>query len=219
MSAPRGIRNRNPLNLRYVAANKWKGLDDPPSDGAMCRFKSDQLGIRAAATLLRTYRKKYGLRTIAEITQRWAPPSENDSVAYARGVADYMDQAPSYIPDLDDPQQLELMLRGMCKMENGRGPFDGEWYTDLVWRSGVKMALEPLSKSRTMVGGATAAGATAAQGVLDASLEAINQATDAATMVESVWPEIARWVLLAVALGGIGWAMYARWQAREEGTR
>ena len=50
-----------------------------------------------------------------------------------------------------------ILLRGMCQVENGMGPLDGEWYPDLVWQAGVKMALEPLTRSRTMTGGAVAA--------------------------------------------------------------
>jgi hypothetical protein len=219
MSAPRGIRNRNPLNIRFNKATRWVGLADPPSDGAFCRFLTDQHGIRAAATLLRTYRSKHGLYSIAELTQRWAPPSENDSDAYAARVAGYMGQTTDYTPDLSDPGEVELMLRGMCQVENGMGPLDGEWYPDLVWQAGVKMALEPLTRSRTMAGGAVAGAATAAQGVVQTMTESITQAADVATTAGAVWPEIARWVLLAVALAGIGWAMYARWEARKEGVR
>jgi hypothetical protein len=217
--APRGVRNRNPLNIRFNKTVRWAGLADPPSDGAFCRFLTDQHGIRAAATLLRTYRKKYGLYSISALTARWAPPSENDSNAYATRVADYMGQTEDYSPNLDDPAEMELMLRGMCRVENGRGPLDGEWYPDLVWQAGVKMALEPLTQSRTMAGGAVAGAATAAQGLVTSMTDSITQAADVATTAGAVWPEIARWVLLVVALAGIGWAMYARWEARKEGVR
>ena len=218
MADPRGIRNRNPGNLRYVASVKWEGLDDPPSDGAFCRFKSDQFGIRALVKQLRTYRDRYGLHTIRDLISRFAPSSENNTAAYSKAVAAAFGTAETFSPDLDDPAEMETLVRAIVRHENGEGPLDGHWYPDLVYRAGIKLAM-PMSKSRTMVGSATAAGATAAQGLLDVAQESISQGSDAAIMVGSVWPEIARWVLIAVALAGIGYAMYARWEARKEGIR
>lgn len=218
MTTPRGIRNRNPLNIRYSAANKWQGLDDPPSDGAFCRFKDDQWGIRAAAVLLQNYQKKYHLRTIEELITRWAPHNENDTRAYTLAVANYMDVSKDFAVDLNDPQEMEQLLRGMCQVECGRnGPYDGEWYTDMVWRQGVKLAMKPLTRSRTMIGGTIAGGATAAQGVLDATLDVLPQAADAAQTVEYVWPEIAKFVLIGVAAIGIGMALFARLDERRQG--
>lgn len=215
---PRGIRNRNPLNLVHSSANRWQGLDEPPSDGRMCRFTADQWGIRAAAVLLRTYRTKYKLLTIRQLVERWAPASENDPGRYAQVVAEYMGQTPTYIPDLNDPMELENMLRGMCRMENGPGPLEGEWYTNLVWEQGIKLALQPLSRSRTMMGSAAAGAATVGQALLDATQEALPQATEAASTVSWLWPEIAQYVLIVVALAGVGVAMYARLAERKEGV-
>jgi hypothetical protein len=168
--------------------------------------------------LLRNYRKKYNLQTVEDLISRWAPHSENDTRVYTLAVANYMDVSKDYRPNLDDPAEMEMMLRGMSLVENGRnGPYEGEWYTDLVWQQGVKLAVKPLSRSRTMVGGAVAGGATAASGLLDATLEVLPQAADAASTVEYVWPEIAKFVLVGVAVLGIGFAMYARWDERRQG--
>jgi hypothetical protein len=218
MTEPRGIRNRNPGNLRYVASIKWEGLDSPPTDGSFCRFRSDQFGIRALVKQLRTYRDRYGLHSIADLIARYAPSSENDTRAYQKAVAAAFNRTPAYTPDLDDPAQMETLVRAIVRHENGPGPFDGEWYTDIVYQAGIKLAM-PMSKSRTMIGGATAGAATAAQGLLDVVQESTQQAAVVADTVGIAWPEIARWVLLAVALAGIGYALYARFQAREDGIR
>jgi len=205
-------------NIRYVASIKWEGLADPPSDGAFCRFKSDQFGIRALVKQLRTYRDRYGLHTIRDLIERFAPPSENNTHAYAKAVAAAFGKAETFSPDLDDPEEMEILVRAIVRHENGNGPLDGHWYPDIVYQTGIKLAM-PISKSRTIVGSATAAGATAAQGLLDVAQDSLQQGSDAALMVGSVWPEIARWVLIGITVAGIAYAMYARLEARKEGVR
>ena len=85
----RGERNNNPLNIRKVAGQHWRGEALPQrgsGEGAFCCFESMAYGIRAAFCLLRTYRDKYKLVCIEDIITRWAPPSENDTPAYIRNV-------------------------------------------------------------------------------------------------------------------------------------
>ena len=70
---PRGIRNCNPLNIRRMAKDQWKGLAERQQDTAFCQFKSLEYGWRAAFYLLtRTYYHKYRLYTIRTIIRRWA---------------------------------------------------------------------------------------------------------------------------------------------------
>lgn len=215
-SLPRGVRNRNPGNIDYNARNKWEGLDDPPSDGRFCRFKTDEHGIRALVILLRNYRKKYGLRSIEQIINRWAPPTENNTGAYARAVAKRFGEGVDYEPDLDDLDEVELLVRAITQHENGKGPYDGDWYTDTVFRRGIRMAIKPLPRSRTMQGSAVAGGATAAQGLMQVVTDNVDQAQSVAMVFDLAWPEIARYVLLAVALGGIAFAMWAKYSDRKE---
>ncbi len=85
----RGERNNNPLNIRKVAGQHWRGEALPQrgsGEGAFCRFESMAYGIRAAFCILRTYRDKYKLVCIEDIITRWAPPSENDTSAYIMNV-------------------------------------------------------------------------------------------------------------------------------------
>ncbi len=84
-----GERNNNPLNIRKVAGQHWRGEALPQrgsGEGAFCCFESMAYGIRAAFCLLRTYRNKYKANCICDIITRWAPPSENDTPAYIRNV-------------------------------------------------------------------------------------------------------------------------------------
>ena len=84
----RGIRNNNPLNIRR-SADKWQGLRAQQEDREFFQFSSMAYGWRAAFRLLcHTYYKKYGLKTIRAIINRWAPPKENNTSYYIRSVAE-----------------------------------------------------------------------------------------------------------------------------------
>lgn len=80
----RGIRNNNPFNIRYSAANNWEGQTG--SDGAFCVFSSMPYGIRAGGVLLRKYLKN-GANTIEKIISKFAPSSENNTKKYIADVA------------------------------------------------------------------------------------------------------------------------------------
>ena len=93
-----GQRNNNPLNIRRVKGQKWKGEASPqPSPvgegalgrgaaGPFVRFLSIPYGLRAAFCILRTYRNKYKAVCIEDIITRWAPPTENDTHKYILDV-------------------------------------------------------------------------------------------------------------------------------------
>ena len=87
----RGLRNNNPLNIRRVAGQRWKGeilpsIQGGDGGGSFVRFESIEYGIRAAFVLLRTYAIKYKANCIQDIISRWAPPSENDTEKYIKNV-------------------------------------------------------------------------------------------------------------------------------------
>jgi hypothetical protein len=82
---PRGLRNNNPGNLRYIARNPWNGQvgDDGEGYGV---YSSMALGVRAAGRQLLAYQQR-GIDTVREIISTWAPANENDTDAYVRAVA------------------------------------------------------------------------------------------------------------------------------------
>jgi len=75
VSVPRGIRNRNPGNIRR-SGDRWKGLAPLQTDPAFSVFETPVWGIRAMAVILRNYQKRYGLKSLAQLIGRWArqPP-------------------------------------------------------------------------------------------------------------------------------------------------
>lgn len=116
-SLPRGIRNRNPLNIR-VGNDQWQGAVG--DDGAFITFEHATMGIRAAARILKNYRDKYGLITVSDIINRWAPPVENDTQSYIESVAGkvgvYENQP---LTDEDYP----ALISAMIYHENGQQPY------------------------------------------------------------------------------------------------
>ena len=85
MVKPRGIRNNNPLNIRR-GNSKWQGMKPRQTDRDFCQFATIDYGYRAAFKLMQTYYEKYGVRSVADLIGRWAPPSENRTREYVANV-------------------------------------------------------------------------------------------------------------------------------------
>lgn len=116
-SAPRGIRNNNPLNIE----NGNFTQSQPGyvgSDGRFARFDSPDAGMTAANRLLDTYQNKYGLNTPAGIIGRWAPAADGNNVsAYASTVAKQIGINPN---DPITPELRPKLIAAMAQYENGR---------------------------------------------------------------------------------------------------
>ena len=85
------MRNNNPLNIRKVPGQRWKGeilpsIQGGDGGGSFVQFSSVEYGLRAAFCILETYRRKYKAVCIEDIINRWAPPSENDTRKYVETV-------------------------------------------------------------------------------------------------------------------------------------
>lgn len=117
-SAPRGIRNNNPLNIEYNAANQWQG--QVGTDGRFAIFENAFFGIRAGARLLKTYRDKYGLNTVAGIINKFAPDVENDTNSYIKSVAQRA-KVLEFAP-LSDAEYIAV-ITAMIYHENGQQPY------------------------------------------------------------------------------------------------
>lgn len=125
----RGIRNCNPANIRK--GSNWKGLRAKQTDKAFCQFTEMKWGVRALLCLLRTYVRKYGLKSVAQIIRRWAPPQDhNDTNSYIEFVVNHI----SYVWDKDQvfleardfdadntegTWKLFYLCSAMCTMESG----------------------------------------------------------------------------------------------------
>ncbi|SEA70476.1 hypothetical protein SAMN05444145_105234 [Alistipes timonensis JC136] len=113
----RGLRNRNPGNIRR-SATRYKG-ETTSTDPAFKAFESLAWGYRAMFVLLHTYRVKHNCRTLREMISRWAPPSENHTDKYIVTVA-----TRSNVPfDMEiNTQRRDMMIpivAAMSFVENG----------------------------------------------------------------------------------------------------
>lgn len=117
----RGLRNRNPGNLRGGPV-KWLGETGRDRDD-FCVFDSDDSGLRAAGKVLLTYRVRHGLDCIEEIISRWAPSSENNTRAYVDAVSRSMNVPPMMLLDVHDVGVLAPLMAAIVKHENGTQPY------------------------------------------------------------------------------------------------
>lgn len=118
----RGLRNRNPLNIRRTA-DLWQGLARQQDDPEFFTFRSMAYGYRAAFIVLRTYGHKYGDRTIRRIIARWAPPDDgNDTAGYVRRVCTLTGFDPDRPLDPYDPTHMGPLVAAMSRVECGREP-------------------------------------------------------------------------------------------------
>ena len=117
----RGIRNCNPGNIR-ITKDKWQGLRPEQTDKEFFQFVSMAYGYRALIKTLRNYRKKHDCLTIADFIKRWAPPSENNTMAYIRFVSNKLGVPPEWIPNIDDKASMCMMAYAISRFENGVEP-------------------------------------------------------------------------------------------------
>lgn len=114
----RGLRNNNPGNIRRSRV-RYKGEVRPSRDPDFKEFSTMAYGYRAVFVLLDTYRSRYGLTTIRQMLNRYAPPTENFTEGYVRFVADYSGVMPDEVIDTRSEKDMIPIVAAMSKIENG----------------------------------------------------------------------------------------------------
>jgi len=133
-SAPRGIRNCNPGNIKAASSFVWreqKGADDK----GFCIFSSPAWGIRAICLIWVAYEEHHGCSSLRDYIFRWAPPIENETSAYLTYMAKALDVDP-YKP-LDIHALTVPILKALTHYECGEQP-----YSDTVFARGVMLSHE-----------------------------------------------------------------------------
>lgn len=118
---PRGIRNNNPGNI-VQSSTPWQGAVQG-NDPRFVSFETPEAGIRAMGKTLLTYQDTHGLNTVGDIISRWAPATENDTMAYTQQVAKALGVKADQPIDLHDSATLASLTKAMIKVENGRQPY------------------------------------------------------------------------------------------------
>lgn len=110
----------NPLNLRYVNRNRWKGQLSPKN--GFCQFSSMAYGIRAALLTLMSYRLK-GFDSVESIIKRFAPDDDgNDTKMYIAFVLTQLKCRYGIFISRSEKLKLQYypqLLSCMAKMETG----------------------------------------------------------------------------------------------------
>ena len=120
-NAPLGIRNNNPGNLNFA------GQIGATRAGRFAAFGSMAEGFAAMDDQLRLYASR-GNDTVRGIVSKWAPPGENNTVAYIDDVAKKLGVSPDLHLNLNDP----AMLRGVMGAIAGHEVGPGRTYLDQI---------------------------------------------------------------------------------------
>ena len=119
ITLPRGMRNNNPGNIK-LTNTAWRGKvpRHKNTDGVFEQFTDPVYGTRAMIKTLISYIKG-DHNTIEKIIHRYAPSSENNTLAYisaiskATGIARYKKLDPT-------KETLKKLVQSMAHHENGR---------------------------------------------------------------------------------------------------
>lgn len=118
---PRGIRNNNPLNIRYVARNGWRGRVPEKKDTAFEEFVDMRYGFRAAFILLYRYIRLEKRNTIFDIIAKWAPSEDNNDVySYSDFVAQRCKIGRHEAVDFFNYNLMVSLALAMAYFENGQ---------------------------------------------------------------------------------------------------
>jgi hypothetical protein len=109
---------------------------DQSGDPRFVVFTTPEYGIRALATVVLNYYRKYRLNTVRGIINRWAPTVENDTGAYVDAVSKQCTVSPDDPINPENPDCLEQLVRGIIRHENGVIRYD-----DATIVKGIEMAL------------------------------------------------------------------------------
>lgn len=120
----RGIRLNNPGNIRRGTI-RWIGQASVQNDPVFVAFVSPEFGFRAMFKVFFAYRAR-GIDTLREIIATWAPPTENDTVAYLGdiiGRTGFHADAPL---DLRDIEQAINLAHAITWHEQGEWPYSAQ---------------------------------------------------------------------------------------------
>jgi hypothetical protein len=114
----RGVKNKNPGNIKIVPGKKWAGQIG--RDGEFAVFKSHEYGLRAIGKNLRDQERMYGNNTVKEMITSWAPRSDkNDTNSYIAHVSRVVGSQPNAELDLTNKETVIRLMAAIAKRDSG----------------------------------------------------------------------------------------------------
>jgi hypothetical protein len=117
----RGLRNNNPGNIRRSARSPFDGEVVPSTDKSFRQFRTMEYGYAAMFTLLGVYLST-GRNTVEKIVRSWAPPSENNTMAYIGRVERTSGVTRSTPLTVRDAEKIIRIVAAMSQVENTLAP-------------------------------------------------------------------------------------------------
>lgn len=118
MKTSRGIRNRNPGNIRRSGGH-YKGEVVPSGDSEFKQFETMAWGYRAMFVLLDGYARRHGRNTIRTMIERYAPSFENHTQVYIDTVSRLSGIGCDEVIDTCSHDQMVPIVAAMSRVENG----------------------------------------------------------------------------------------------------
>lgn len=212
----RGIRNNNPGNIVADPKNKWQGLAEVQDDPRFCVFAEPKWGIRALAVILIAYQDRYNLNTVSSLIGKYAPPSENNTVAYVKDVATVMNVGIEDKLDLHKYETLRLMVEGIIRHENNIHandpfPYDDETMDTALTLAGVTPPAR-MTPNKKVTTGTIMTGVGAITTLLSQLGDTVQQITPSLPMVSHILHMIPPWSVGAVLCVGVAVLVYERFK-------
>jgi len=115
---PLGLRQRNPGNIRPGAGF----IGESGDGGGYATFGSDDEGLRAIQRLLMTYGDKYDIKTLRQLANRYAPPSDNNPT---ENYIDFLSDKTGIGPDdeINLAESGSSIIPAIVGFEQGQQPY------------------------------------------------------------------------------------------------
>jgi hypothetical protein len=123
----RGYRNNNPGNIR-ISDSAWIGKIG--NDGTFEQFSEMWQGVRAIAKIILKYQSTYGLTTLRELGDKYAPASDNDGADYGAGLATTLSIDED--DDIDFSTNLQNIIHAIVINENSMDLITSDEYTEAI---------------------------------------------------------------------------------------
>ena len=137
-----GQRINNPFNIRQYDQGF---VGETGQDSGFVTFQDPMYGVRAADKVLTTYGEKRGINTIRGLINRFAPPSENETMSYINYISGELGIDPDAEIDLSNPELRARILSPMAMLES-RSEYSPGQITEMI-----EMANAPRQELRPLV--------------------------------------------------------------------